>query len=163
MRALKRFTTAGASGLIFLLGCGGGDAGQETQATQQQAQTRTAQAQTPAGETAQSGEGMQEQTDLPEGVTQEMVAQGRQIFGAAGLCYACHGQEGKGMPNLGADLTDDEWIHIDGSYESIVQNIMTGVTAGQSSTGTPMPPKGGSGITDEQVRAVAAYVWTLSH
>jgi mono/diheme cytochrome c family protein len=26
-----------------------------------------------------------------------------------------------------------------------------------------MPAKGGSGITDDQVRQVAAYVWTLSH
>jgi mono/diheme cytochrome c family protein len=28
--------------------------------------------------------------------------------------------------------------------------------------GTAMPPKGGSGITDDQVRAVAAYVLTLA-
>ena len=29
--------------------------------------------------------------------------------------------------------------------------------------GAIMPPKGGSAITDDQVKAVAAYVWTLSH
>ncbi len=29
--------------------------------------------------------------------------------------------------------------------------------------GQIMPPRGGSGITDEPVRAVAAYVWSLSH
>jgi hypothetical protein len=26
-----------------------------------------------------------------------------------------------------------------------------------------MPPRGGSSISDPQVQAVAAYVWTLSH
>jgi cytochrome c5 len=26
-----------------------------------------------------------------------------------------------------------------------------------------MPPKGGSSITDDQVKAVAAYVYSLSH
>jgi hypothetical protein len=26
-----------------------------------------------------------------------------------------------------------------------------------------MPPRGGAALTDAQVRAVAAYVWSLSH
>ena len=37
------------------------------------------------------------------------------------------GPAGEGIPNLGANLTDDEWIHIDGSYESIIENIMLDV------------------------------------
>lgn len=49
----------------------------------------------------------------------------------------------------------------DGSYEGIVETVMNGVSGEESSSGTPMPPKGGSGITDEQVRAVAAYVYSL--
>lgn len=101
--------------------------------------------------------------ELPEGVTPEMVAEGKTIFSGAGICMSCHGPAGEGIPNLGANLTDDEWLHIDGSYESIVQNILNGVTAQESSSGVPMPPKGGTAITDEQVRAVAAYVWTLSN
>jgi mono/diheme cytochrome c family protein len=47
-------------------------------------------------------------------------------------------------------------------YE-IVKQIMAGVAADKSTTGTVMPPKGGSGLTDVQVKAVAAYVWSLSH
>ncbi len=39
---------------------------------------------------------------------------------------------------------------------------MKGVTAQKSSTGVPMPAKGGTSITDEQVKAVSAYVWSLS-
>lgn len=100
---------------------------------------------------------------LPEGVTPEMIAEGRQIFGGAGICFTCHGAEAKGVPNLGADLTDGKWVHSDGSFEGIVKSIAQGVPAEKSTTGTPMPPKGGSTITDAQVKAVAAYVWSLSH
>ena len=100
--------------------------------------------------------------ELPEGVTAAMVEEGKGIFNGAGICMSCHGAAGAGIPNLGANLTDDEWLHIDGSYESIVQNILKGVTAQESSSGVPMPAKGGTAITDDQVKAVAAYVWTLS-
>ena len=100
--------------------------------------------------------------ELPEGVTPAMVEEGKGIYSGAGICMSCHGAAGEGIPNLGANLTDDEWLHIDGSYESIIQNILEGVTAQQSSSGVPMPAKGGTAITDDQVKAVAAYVWTLS-
>ncbi len=100
--------------------------------------------------------------DLPEGVTADMIREGAGVFTGQGICMACHGQDGKGMPNLGADLTDDEWVHSDGSYEGILQTILDGVSSEASSTGTTMPPKGGSSISDEQARAVAAYVWSLN-
>jgi mono/diheme cytochrome c family protein len=92
-----------------------------------------------------------------------MVNQGKEIFAGAGLCNVCHGADGTGMPGLGANLTDDQWLHSDGSYQGIIQTVTSGVEASSSSTGTAMPPKGGSGITDDQVKAVAAYVYTLGH
>jgi mono/diheme cytochrome c family protein len=98
--------------------------------------------------------------DLPEGVTPAMVAEGEEIFMGAGICHTCHMAGGVGGP-LAPDLTDDEWLNVDGSYESIVSNIMTGVPEPIEHPGL-MLPKGGTNITDEQVRAVAAYVWTLS-
>ncbi len=103
----------------------------------------------------------QEGTALPEGVTPAMVTQGASIFKGPGMCFACHGPAGKGM--VGPNLTDSTWIHSKGSYQEIVQQITTGVPAKQSKSGVVMPPKGGSAITDAQVNAVAAYVWTLSH
>lgn len=96
---------------------------------------------------------------LPPGVTPAMVTKGRQIFGAAGLCMACHGMDARG--GIGPDLTDGKWLHGNGDYADIVQVILRGVTSDSSQTGQIMPPRGGSGINDEQVRAVAAYVWTL--
>lgn len=140
-------------GLTTMVACGGGETGQQA------ASGEAAAAETPAAQ-EMTGE-QQGEMQLPEGVTAEMVAQGKEIFGGAGLCNVCHGPNGGGMPGLGANLTDDEWLHSDGSYDGIVQTVMSGVDASASSVGTAMPPKGGSGITDEQVKAVAAYVLTL--
>jgi mono/diheme cytochrome c family protein len=99
--------------------------------------------------------------ELPEGVTAAMVASGEGIFGGAGICFTCHMQGGVGGP-LAPNLTDAEWINIDGSYEAIVSTVMTGVPEPQQHAGI-MLPRGGTAISDEDVRAVAAYVWTLSH
>ncbi len=100
--------------------------------------------------------------ELPEGVTMAMVEEGKGLFGGVGICMSCHAPDGSGVPNLGADLTDDEWTHSDGGFEGIVKTVIKGVTADASTTGIPMPPKGGSSISDDQASAVAAYVWTLS-
>lgn len=96
---------------------------------------------------------------LPPGVTSAMVATGKKVFGGAGLCMACHGPQGKGM--TGPDLTDATWLHHDGSYEALVKQITDGIDEKASKTGQIMPPKGGSSISDADVRAVAAYVWSL--
>lgn len=99
---------------------------------------------------------------LPPGVTAKMVADGATFFKGAGLCSACHGPDAKGVPGLGPDLTDTKWLHSKGTYDELVKGVMAGVTAEKSTTGIIMPPKGGSALTDEQVKAVAAYVWSLS-
>lgn len=98
---------------------------------------------------------------VPEGATKEMVAKGDEIFHKAGLCYACHGQDGKGL--VGPNLTDDVWIHSKGTYPELIAQITKGVTKEESKSGVPMPAKGGSTISDDDVKAVAAYVWSLSH
>ena len=105
-----------------------------------------------------------QQTDsLPPGVTAATVADGKKVFSGPGLCSSCHGPAGKGVRGLGANLTDQEWLHSDGSYDALVTQITAGVPAGKSSTGVPMPAKGGASLSEAQVRAVAAYVWSLSH
>src|SRR5215213_7684199 len=95
----------------------------------------------------------------PAAATPAAVAQGDSIFHGKGNCYACHGANAQGA--VGPNLTDAEWIHSDGSYDAIVKQITTGVTAEESKSKIPMPPKGGSSITDDQVKAVAAYVYSL--
>lgn len=122
-----------------------------------------------AGRMADDGAGMADdgasemsEQELPEGVTMAMIQEGDDIFHGAGICSSCHGANGEGLPNLGANLTDAEWLHSDGSYDAIVQTIMNGVTAEESTTGVPMPARAGTTITDDQVKATAAYVWSLS-
>jgi mono/diheme cytochrome c family protein len=97
----------------------------------------------------------------PDAVTPTAVTQGDSIFHSKGNCYACHGANAQGA--VGPNLTDAEWIHSDGSYDAIVKQITTGVPKEESKSGILMPPKGGSAITDDEVKAVAAYVYSLSH
>lgn len=101
--------------------------------------------------------------ELPDGVTAQLVEEGRRLFHGAGACTTCHGEDGRGVPNLGSDLTDREWLHGDGSYGFLLERIRCGVPAEISEAGVPMPPRGGVRLTPEQLRALAAYVWTLSH
>jgi mono/diheme cytochrome c family protein len=101
--------------------------------------------------------------ELPAGMTDVMVQEGAQIYAGAGICAACHGPDGAGA--IGPDLTDAEWLIGDGEFEQLVDQILKGVSADEATNelGAIMPPKGGSAITDVQVTAVAAYIWTLSH
>lgn len=94
----------------------------------------------------------------PAGVTQEMVESGAQLFGT--VCGACHGPGGTGTP-AGPMLTDQDWIHIDGSFDGIVGVINSGVANPVEYPGA-MPPMGGGNFTPEQVRELAAYVLALS-
>ena len=102
-----------------------------------------------------------QEASAPAGVTPAAIATGDTIFHKSGLCYACHGTNAEG--GVGPNLTDGEWLHGDGSYDTIVATVTTGVPADKAKKGIPMPPKGGSSITDEEVKAVAAYVYSLSH
>ena len=92
-----------------------------------------------------------------------MVQAGEQLFKTDGNCWACHGEDATGARGVGANLTDDEWWHSDGSYEAIVRTIGTGVSSdkARNAFSAMMPARGGSRLTDEQLREVAAYVWSL--
>lgn len=100
--------------------------------------------------------------ELPAGVTQDMVTQGQAIFSGAGLCSTCHAPDGSGGP-LAPNLRDQTWLNIaSGTYDEIVGVVTSGVAEPQEHP-APMPARGGSTISDDQVRQVAAYVYTLSH
>src|ERR1700741_4044649 len=101
---------------------------------------------------------------IPEGATREMVALGERIYhgqvgGAA--CTGCHGDSGQGTP-LGPDLLGKKWLWSDGSYAGIAKTITEGVSQPKQYR-SPMPPMGGAQLTSDQVSALAAYVWSLSH
>jgi mono/diheme cytochrome c family protein len=102
----------------------------------------------------------QQAMNLPEGVTQEQVDEGRQLFSGQGGCHACHGPDATGT-QLAPDLTDGEWINISGrNMDEIVELINNGVAQPQEHP-SPMPPMGGASLSAEQVDAIAAYIVSL--
>ena len=114
--------------------------------------------------TTTSGAGMN--MAMPPGVTMAMIATGDSLFHARN-CKTCHGADAKGAQN-GPDLTSGHFTHISGSYEDIVKIVTTGIPKDQikdPSHQFAMRPGGGGNtpLTQDQIRAVAAYVYTLSH
>jgi len=85
---------------------------------------------------------------------------GQKIFTGKGICYTCHGPAGKGTP-LAPDLTDGEWLNTDGSLAGIEAIVKAGV-AKPVKHPAPMPPMGGAKLSAGEIRAVAAYVYSLS-
>lgn len=109
---------------------------------------------------------------LPAGVTPAMISLGDSIFNNAS-CQRCHGKGGSGLnaqgaPGNGPSLVRTSWDHGSGSYEDIVKTIMSGVPKEQlkdQSRRFAMNPRGGGQVplNDDQVKAVAAYVYSLNH
>ena len=93
-----------------------------------------------------------------------MVALGDRIYhGQVGgaPCVGCHGANATGSP-LGPGLTSGKWLWSDGGYAGILKTIREGVPSPKEYR-SPMPAKGGADLTSNQLTAVAAYVWALSH
>lgn len=91
------------------------------------------------------------------------IALGDSIFHgqvAGGTCQTCHGPDAKGT-SLAPNLTDSQWLNGDGSYQFIVNTVTNGVPRPKQYP-APMPPMGGASLSPDQVRAVAAYVYSLS-
>lgn len=100
----------------------------------------------------------------PATITPAMLALGDSLFhGLIGAtsCQACHGADGA-QATVAPNLTDAEWLHSDGSWEGIFNTVKSGVSTPKQFT-SMMPPWGGVPMTDDQTRAVAAYVYKLSH
>jgi glucose/arabinose dehydrogenase/mono/diheme cytochrome c family protein len=119
----------------------------------------------PAGDIVENVDaGSAASVPVPDGATRDMVALGDRIYhgqegGAA--CAGCHGANATGSP-LGPSLTSGKWLWSDGSLAGILKVITDGVPQPKEYR-SPMPPMGGTQLTVQQVSAVAAYVWSISH
>lgn len=85
---------------------------------------------------------------------------GQKIFTSKGICYTCHGPAAKGTP-LAPDLTDGEWLNTDGTLAGIEAIVKAGVPKPLKHP-APMPPMGGANLSAAEIKAVAAYVYSLS-
>jgi glucose/arabinose dehydrogenase/mono/diheme cytochrome c family protein len=118
----------------------------------------------PEGTHPDAGAAATSRLPVPEGATREVVALGERIYrGEVGdaACVGCHGDRGQGSP-LGPNLTGGKWLWSDGSYAGIKKTIADGVSQPKQYR-SPMPPMGGAQLTPDQISALAAYVWALSH
>lgn len=102
----------------------------------------------------------------PALVTAANVALGDSLFNNGG-CMRCHGAKGVGGNN-GPALNDQQWVQFaEGTYENIRALIVSGVPAAKITDPARKNPMGARGgrmnLSDAQIDAVAAYVWTLSH
>lgn len=71
----------------------------------------------------------------------------------ASKCMACHGEKGQG--SIGPNLTDNAWIHGDGSISAISQIIKSGVAE------KGMPPWEGL-IKPKLILQISAYIRSLN-
>jgi mono/diheme cytochrome c family protein len=78
-------------------------------------------------------------------------------------CAACHGQEGKGVPGLGKDMTTSAFVAgLDDA--GLVAFIKAGRTADDpaNTTKVPMPAMGGNpNLTDDELSAIVAHIRSL--
>lgn len=101
----------------------------------------------------------------PAGATDAMVTTGDSIFHgqiAGGTCYTCHGADAKGTP-LAPPLVSHTWLTGDGSYAFIQQRVTEGFPTPTPPYPGPMMPMGSTPMSPTQIKAVAAYVYAISH
>lgn len=159
---LRTFELAAGLALLVVIGCGGGD--------RRQTDTSSGAAAIPVPPAAETGAAPGGMTPPmpgppPEGATAAMVAMGDSIFRgqvAGGTCFTCHGVDARGTP-LAPPLIKHEWRTGDGSYAFIQKRVTEGVPSPTAPYGSPMLPMGGAQLTPDQVKAVAAYVYAISH
>lgn len=96
------------------------------------------------------------------GPTTAEVAEGKKAFRRT--CATCHGNDAEGMPRLGKNLHDNEFVRSKGDAE-LVQFLKEGrpATHPDNTRGVDMPPKGGNpAITEEELAAIVAYLRSIS-
>jgi len=95
---------------------------------------------------------------LPAGATVEEAQLGHRLFT---VCTVCHGPDAEGT-QLAPSFTDGEWIHIEPEVDQIAQIIRTGVSNPRDYP-VPMPPQGGGEFDDQELRALAVYILSVSN
>lgn len=93
--------------------------------------------------------------------SEDQIAQGLSDFRRT--CATCHGQNAEGMPRLGKNLHDNEFVR-GLSDEELLEFLKVGRPADHplNERGVDMPPKGGNpAITEAQLSAIVAYMRSI--
>lgn len=107
----------------------------------------------------------------PAPITAQLIAQGDSIYnspnpqGQPMSCARCHGPRGDGGNN-GPSLTTGPWLHGGRAHANLVRIITNGMPRDSINAARrfPMNARGGqqANLTDTQISALAAYVWSIS-
>jgi mono/diheme cytochrome c family protein len=102
----------------------------------------------------------------PPALRSALIARGDSVFHAR-ACARCHGPDAKGTRNA-PSLLGPTFLHVRGGYSELVRIITDGVprdSIKDKSHTLDMQPRGGrqNPLSDDHIRAVAAYVYSLSH
>jgi disulfide bond formation protein DsbB len=100
-------------------------------------------------------------TGAPAGNPAGDADRGQRAFGDT--CANCHGDDAKGMPFLGKDLTRSEFVRGLSDAE-LVEFVQEGrpINDPLNTTGVPMPPRGGNPtLSDQDLADIVAYIRTL--
>ncbi len=98
----------------------------------------------------------------PPEVTDSAIAAGDSLFHGIAGCSGCHGPRGIGTDS-GAPIAQGIWMHGPDTYAGILGRILHGVPKQFSTRGIAMPMRGWADMSDAQAKAIAAYVWEISH
>jgi len=92
----------------------------------------------------------------------ELISQGQQIYSRQ--CAGCHGQDARGLPNLGLSLVGSQFVN-ERTDAELVEFIIVGRLPSdpENRTGIIMPGKGGNpALTEEDILAIVAYIRSLN-
>lgn len=95
------------------------------------------------------------------GASKEQVAAGQKVF--VGTCATCHGKDANGLPKLGKNLHNNEFVQ-GKSDQELIDFLKVGRPAADplNTTHVAMPPRGGNpALTDTDLANVVAFVRSL--
>jgi len=96
----------------------------------------------------------------PPGSSASQVVRGMMVYKTT-TCAGCHGQDASGA-QVGPTLATGSPIWTDGSLSQIADIIAKGVPRPKQYA-VPMPAMGGAALSNDDLEAVAAYVWAVGH
>ncbi len=93
----------------------------------------------------------------------DRVTHGRELFATS--CTSCHGEDGKGRPGLGKDLTGSTFVRT--NTDGLVRMMIAEGRAANhplNTTKVAMPPRGGNDkLTDQDISDIVVFVRALQN
>ena len=94
---------------------------------------------------------------------QSLFKKGKELFFGKATCFACHGPDAQGLPNIGPPLVKSEWVT--GSKEKLVSVLLHGLMGPikvNGKTYNPPLPMPGLGVNpmfkDGDIAAISTYI-----